>query len=93
MANIDKKVDKEDVLAYFEKICGEAPKLMSFHKAATIPACQVSQLAFPNCFAVMMRLFATKLQGSWHLSMSLNLDKVSSLLGPVCYQAARSCAS
>lgn len=23
VANIDKKVDKEDVLAYFEKICGE----------------------------------------------------------------------
>ena len=53
VANIDKKVDKEDVLAYFEKFCGEACKPDAVpHQAVVIPAqSSLCQLAFLNSSA------------------------------------------
>ncbi|CAL5229918.1 g13341 [Coccomyxa viridis] len=46
VANIDKKVDKEDVLAYFEKICGHVTKcrlLFDYHRSTSIAFVEFAQ--------------------------------------------------
>lgn len=46
VANIDKKVDKEDVLAYFEKICGPVTKcrlLFDYHRSTSIAFVEFAQ--------------------------------------------------
>ena len=85
VANIDKKVDKEDVLAYFEKICGEDPKIaVAPARAASILICGplqcinaiTAQMVLLSCTTLMMYRLVGKYLVS---SMSQSLGTASKL--------------
>ncbi len=81
VANIDKKVDKEDVLAYFEKICGEASSLMCPPPGSCDPCTSSCATGFPEQFCSDDAAVCCQAAGSGRLGISLNVDKISRLLG------------